>query len=65
MLDSIKQKLEQINLIDSTEFKKAGVLIILMKQEGLDDLQILFTKRSADYTVFTGKLGQLLLIRPL
>ena len=33
MLDSIKQKLEQINLIDSTEFKKAGVLIILMREE--------------------------------
>ena len=37
MLDSIKQKLEQINLIDSTEFKKAGVLIILMREEGQDD----------------------------
>ena len=33
MLDSIKQKLEQINLIDKTKYKKAGVLIILLEDE--------------------------------
>ena len=32
MLDSIKQKLEQINLIDKTKHKKAGVLIIIQKK---------------------------------
>ena len=30
MLDSIKQKLEQINLIEVTKYKKAGVLILLL-----------------------------------
>ena len=57
MLDSIKQKLEQINLIDSSEFKKAGVLIILMKQEDLDDLQILFTKRSSNLSTHSGEVS--------
>ena len=32
MLDSIKQKLKQINLIDATKHKKAGVLILLLKK---------------------------------
>ena len=57
MLDSIKQKLEQINLIDSTECKKAGVLIILMKEEGLDDLKILFTKRSSNLSTHSGEVS--------
>ena len=57
MLDSIKQKLEQINLIDSTEFKKAGVLIILIREEDLDDLQILFTKRSSNLSTHSGEVS--------
>jgi hypothetical protein len=32
MLDSIKQKLKQINLIDATKHKKAGVFIVLLKK---------------------------------
>ena len=32
MLDSIKQKLKQINLIEATQHKKAGVLILLLKE---------------------------------
>ena len=48
MLDSIKQKLKQINPIEPTIYKKAGVLIILSKNDGEDELNVLFTKRS-DY----------------
>ena len=36
MLDSIKQKLEQINLMDATKYKKAGVLILLLKESKED-----------------------------
>ena len=35
MLDSIKQKLKQINPIDSTIYKKAGVLIEGMYPNGI------------------------------
>ena len=47
MLDSIKQKLKQINLIDATKHKKAGVLILLLKKSEEEGYQLLFTKRSA------------------
>ena len=33
MINSIKQKLEQINLIDTTDHKKAGVMIILLQND--------------------------------
>jgi len=42
MLDSIKQKLEQINLIDKTKYKKAGVLIILLEDERDGEYKLLF-----------------------
>ena len=32
MFDSIKQKLKQINLTEATEYKKAAVLILLLKE---------------------------------
>ena len=38
MLDSIKQKLKQINPIDSTIYKKAGVLILLLHENDKEDI---------------------------
>ena len=57
MIDSIKQKLEQINLIDNTIYKKAGVLIILHKDPGEDIYKILFTKRSSKLSTHSGEVS--------
>ena len=57
MLDSIKQKLKQINLIDATKYKKAGVLILLLKESEEEDYQVLFTKRSAKLKTHSGEVS--------
>ena len=57
MLDSIKQKLKQINLIDTTKYKKAGVLILLLKEKKDDEYKILFTKRSAQLKTHSGEVS--------
>ena len=58
MLDSIKQKLKQINLIDATKYKKAGVLILLLKEsEEEEEYQVLFTKRSAKLKTHSGEVS--------
>ncbi len=56
MLDSIKQKLEQINPIKATNYKKAGVLIILHKDFD-EDYKILFTKRSSNLSTHSGEVS--------
>jgi len=55
MLDSIKQKLKQINLTEGTEYKKAGVLILLLKEN--DEYKLLFTKRSAKLKTHSGEVS--------
>ena len=57
MLDSIKQKLEQINLKEPTIYKKAGVLIILLKDSERDEFNILFTKRSSKLSTHSGEVS--------
>ena len=57
MLDSIKQKLKQINLIDATKHKKAGVLILLLKKSEEEGYQLLFTKRSAHLNTHSGEVS--------
>ena len=57
MLDSIKQKLKQINPIDSTIYKKAGVLILLLHENDKEDMSILFTKRSANLSTHSGEVS--------
>ena len=57
MLDSIKQKLEQINLIDPTKYKKAGVLILLIKDNDDEEYKILFTKRSEQLKTHSGEVS--------
>ncbi len=57
MLDSIKQKLEQINLIDKTKYKKAGVLIILLEDERDGEYKLLFTKRSSNLSTHSGEVS--------
>ena len=57
MLDSIKQKLEQINLTDPTKYKKAGVLILLIKDNDDEEYQILFTKRSEQLKTHSGEVS--------
>ena len=57
MLDSIKQKLEQINLTDPTKYKKAGVLILLIKDKDDSEYQILFTKRSEQLKTHSGEVS--------
>ena len=57
MLDSIKQKLKQINLIDATKYKKAGVLILLLKKSEEEGYQLLFTKRSAHLNTHSGEVS--------
>ena len=42
MLDSIKQKLKQINPIDSTSIK--AEIILLLHENDREDMRILFTK---------------------
>ena len=56
MLDSIKQKLKQINLTKATNYKKAGVLILLLK-ESEEEYQVLFTKRSAKLKTHSGEVS--------
>ena len=57
MLDSIKQKLEQINLTDPTKYKKAGVLILLIKDNDDEEYNILFTKRSEQLKTHSGEVS--------
>ena len=57
MLDSIKQKLKQINPIEPTIYKKAGVLIILSKDDGEDGFNVLFTKRSSKLSTHSGEVS--------
>ena len=57
MLDSIKQKLKQINLIEATQFKKAGVLILLLKENEDDEYKIVFTKRSTQLKTHSGEVS--------
>ena len=57
MLDSIKQKLKQINPIDSTDYKKAGVLILLLRENDKEDMRILFTKRSSNLSTHSGEVS--------
>ena len=57
MLDSIKQKLKQINPIDSTIYKKAGVLVLLLHENDKEDMSILFTKRSANLSTHSGEVS--------
>ena len=57
MLDSIKQKLTQINLSKATKHKKAGVLILLLKEDHEDEYKILFTKRSSKLKTHSGEVS--------
>ena len=57
MIDSIKQNLKQINLIEPTKYKKAGVLILLIKEDDSDEMNILFTKRSSDLSTHSGEVS--------
>ena len=57
MLDSIKQKLKQINLTKATNYKKAGVLILLLKESEEEEYQVLFTKRSAKLKTHSGEVS--------
>ncbi len=57
MLDSIKQNLKQINLIEPTKYKKAGVLILLVKEDDSDEMNILFTKRSSNLSTHSGEVS--------
>ena len=57
MLDSIKQKLKQINLIEATQHKKAGVLILLLKENEDDEYKIVFTKRSTHLKTHSGEVS--------
>ena len=57
MFDSIKQKLKQINPIDNTIYKKAGVLILLLHENDKEDMRILFTKRSSNLSTHSGEVS--------
>ena len=58
MLDSIKQKLEKLNPIESTSLKKAGVLIgILYHDEYLNNPEIIFTQRSTKLSTHSGEVS--------
>ena len=57
MLDSIKQKLKQINLIEATQYKKAGVLILLLKEDKDVEYKIVFTKRSTKLKTHSGEVS--------
>ena len=57
MLDSIKQKLKQINPIDSTDYKKAGVLILHLHENDKEDMRILVTKRSSNWSTHSGEVS--------
>ena len=58
MLDSIKQKLEKLNPIESTSLKKAGVLIgILYHDEYINNPEIIFTQRSKKLSTHSGEVS--------
>ena len=58
MLDSIKQKLEKLNPIESTSLKKAGVLIgILYHDEFINNPEIIFTQRSTKLSTHSGEVS--------
>ena len=57
MMYSIKQNLKQINLIEPTKYKKAGVLILLVKEDDSDEMNILFTKRSSELSTHSGEVS--------
>ena len=58
MLDSIKQKLEKLNPIESTSLKKAGVLIgILYHDEYINNPEIIFTQRSTKLSTHSGEVS--------
>ena len=58
MLDSIKQKLEKLNPIESTSLKKAGVFIgILYHDEYINNPEIIFTQRSTKLSTHSGEVS--------
>ena len=58
MLDSIKQKLEKLNPIESASLKKAGVFIgILYHDEYINNPEIIFTQRSTKLSTHSGEVS--------
>ena len=58
MLDSIKQKLEKLNPIESTSLNKAGVFIgILYHDEYIKNPEIIFTQRSTKLSTHSGEVS--------
>ncbi|MDB2570448.1 CoA pyrophosphatase [Gammaproteobacteria bacterium] len=58
MIDSIKQKLEKLNPIKPTSFKKAGVFIgILYHDEFIENPEVIFTQRSAKVSTHSGEVS--------
>ena len=58
MLDSIKQKLEKLNPIESTSLQKAGVFIgILYHDEYINNPEIIFTQRSTKLSTHSGEVS--------
>jgi len=58
MIDSIKQKLEKLNLHNPTSYKKAGVFIgILYFDDLIKDPEIIFTKRSEKVSTHSGEVS--------
>ena len=58
MIDSIKQKLEKLNLIKPTSLKKAGVFIgILYHDEFIENPEVIFTQRSAKVSTHSGEVS--------
>ena len=58
MLDSIKQKLEKQNPIESTSLQKAGVFIgILYHDDYINNPEIIFTQRSTKLSTHSGEVS--------
>ena len=58
MLDSIKQKLEKLNPIESTSLQKAGVFIgILYHDDYINNPEIIFTQRSTKLSTHSGEVS--------
>ena len=58
MLDSIKQKLEKLNPIESTSLNKAGVFIgILYHDDYINNPEIIFTQRSTKLSTHSGEVS--------
>ena len=58
MLDSIKQKLEKLNPIESTSLKKAGVFIGILYYDGyINNPEIIFTQRSTKLSTHSGEVS--------